>query len=355
FALLIVAGVSYWNKPSSVSQNGLLLTPAAYAKELVKKSAETLAGSNAVPLPTAVTCTIEGVPKGASGTTEIKDGKCVIQWVKPDDNGMVRDEKGNIIFTTTPEGELVPAPRPIPSLEQRLEQPRPIPDLEQRGGYPNALFNDMTKARNTAYFYIVIKPTSLTNEQIAILRDFGVRMLQLPSQDEITMLKNIGVGISDEKSVYAALIEEDQVEKIKKLDFVVSVTLPQVMEMNGIDLNDAGLSDELSYTVTKDSFKSFLEEAKKADDLAYLGDKILSVGKRVRVLRFTDEKGSTVILGIDENNYPVVRLAYSAGGGVMFGSGAINGQTPSLFNPEETVNFWTENLEQPTDFKAIQK
>lgn len=350
-AVLVIGVLLVGQQPSST----------AYARELVKKSAETLAGSNAVPLPTAVTCTIEDVPKGTSGTTEIKNENCVIQWARPDDSGVVRDEKSNIIFITTEEGKLVPLPREVPKQDRYWAE-----GLEKAGGYPNAIFNDMAKARNTAYFYIVIKPTSLTNEQIAILRNSGVRMLQLPSQDEITMLKNIGVGISDEKSVYAALIEEDQVEKIKKLDFVVSVTLPQIkagINEGGVILDDDNSSKGVDYTFTKESFLSFLKEAENAKDLTYLGDKrvgdpsnpLSAIGRTIKILRFTDEKESTVILGIDENKYPVVRLAYTKDGGLMFGSGAINGQTPLRFNLEEAIKYWTENLEQPIDFKAIQK
>lgn len=330
--LLIVVGVSYFKNPSSVSQNSILLTPVAYAKELVTEAQKQLTRGG-----------IAGFPDPTTG---------IIQWKTPDADGNIKDAQGRIIFTTTPEGELVPAPREKPSLESTYTP-------------PEVIFDDMTEARNTAYYYVIVKPAALSQEQISALRTAGVRMLQLPSQDEITMLKNIGVGISDEKSVYAALIEEDQVEKIKKLDFVASIVLPRIkvgIDEGGVDLNNVGSSDEVNYTVSKDSFLSFLAEAKKADDLVYLGDKIISddfaEGSRlirIRVLRFTDEKGSTAILGIDESNLPVVYLAYTKDGGVIFGSGEINGKTPVGFNLEDQIRYWTENLEQPTDFKAIQK
>ncbi|MCX6813063.1 MAG: hypothetical protein NTV77_01040 [Candidatus Azambacteria bacterium] len=217
FALLIVVGVSYWNKPS--------LTPAAYAKELVAEAQKQIADIKAVA----------AFPDPSTG---------VIQWKTPDADGNIRDEKGNIIFTTTPEGELVPAPREVPAVGQ---------------------------------------------------------------------------------------------------------------------------------TITTKDFALSLEEAYQAKDLVYLGNKVLPDGKRVRVLRFTKE-GQTVILGINENNLPVVKIVYDGktGGGIMFQQGEIkNGQplpseqgvqygkidpnAPQPKSVEEMKNFWTENLEQPTDFKAIQK
>lgn len=363
-ALFVVVGVNYFKNPSSVSRNNLLMPQAVYAKELVSLAQEQLTRG------------------GIAGFPDLTTG--IIQWKEPDADGNIRDEKGNIIFVTDQEGKLVPAPREVPATTYTL--PKPIPGLAQNAGaYPNALFNDMAKARNTAYFYIVIKPAPLTNEQIAILRNFGVRMLQLPSQDEITMLKNMGVGISDEKSVYATLIEEDQVEKIKKLDFVVSVTLPQIkagINEGGVDLNDVGSSDEISYTFTKDSFLSSLKEAENAKDLTYLGDKrvgdpakpLSAVGRKIRIVQFTDNKGNTTILGIDENNLPVVRMSFNktsgAGGGMIFqpaDKGSVpNGETPGINygkisdgtpqpNFEQQIKYWTENLEQPKDFKAIQK
>lgn len=135
-----------------------------------------------------------------------------------------------------------------------------------------------------------------------------------------------------------------------------------------------------NYAFTKESFLNFLEEAKQAKDLVYLGDKIQD-GKKIKVLRFTDDKGNTTILGIDENNLPVMRISYgkNAGGGVMFQQGEIKDGNLSLpsgeniqksggaqygkINPnefkqmdlEQQIKYWTESLEQPTDFKAIQK
>lgn len=143
-----------------------------------------------------------------------------------------------------------------------------------------------------------------------------------------------------------------------------------------------------AYTLTAESFLSFLEEAKQAKDLTYLGDKrvgdpakpLSTVGRKIRILQFTDEKGNTAILGIDENNMPVVKIVYNdkggVGGGVIFQQGEmkngnqpvpsgasgegvqygkIDPNAPKPLDWEDHVKYWTENLEQPTDFNAIQK
>jgi hypothetical protein len=136
----------------------------------------------------------------------------------------------------------------------------------------------------------------------------------------------------------------------------------------------------VAYTFTAESFLSYLEEAKQAKDLTYLGDKrvgdpshpLSAVGRTIKVLQFTDSKGNTTILGIDENNLPVVRLSFNktVGGGVIF-QPADRGSAPSGEAPgvnygkisdgtpqpdfEQQIKYWTENLEQPTDFKTIQK
>jgi len=133
-----------------------------------------------------------------------------------------------------------------------------------------------------------------------------------------------------------------------------------------------GQGKVMDYTFTKESFLNSLDEAKQAKDLTYLGDKIQD-GKRIRVLQFTDSKGNTTILGIDESNLPVVRISFNknAGGGVMFQQGEVNGNeiqrpegiqygkidpnAPKPMDLEQQIKYWTENLEQPTDFEAIQK
>lgn len=227
-ALFVVVGVNYFKNPSSVSRNNLLMSQAVYAKELVSLAQEQLTRGG-----------IAGFPDPTTG---------IIQWKEPEADGNIRDEKGNIIFTTTP--------------------------------------------------------------------------------------------------------------------------------------NDVGSSDEISYTFTKDSFLSSLKEAENAKDLTYLGDKrvgdpakpLSAIGRKIRIVQFTDNKGNTTILGIDENNLPVVRMSFNktsgAGGGVIFqpaDKGSVpNGETPGINygkisdgtpqpNLEQQIKYWTENLEQPTDFKAIQK
>lgn len=331
----------------------------AYARELVAEAQKQLTDIKA----------IAGFPDPTTG---------VVEWKKPDTDGNIKDEKGNIVFTTSPEGKLVPVPREIPSREHALE-------LEKTSGYPEAYFNDMAKAKNTAYYYIVFKPAPLSQEQINTLRESGVRMLKPVNPEDAAMLKNNDVGISDEKSVYAALIEEDSIKIVDTLDFVVSVN-PRPQESNsGITLIEE--SDKYSYTVTsKDDYIWFLKEAEQAKDLAYLGDKLLPDGKRVKVLHYTLDYSKicsradcsydphTIILGIDESNLPVVRINYNPkdGGGVMFQRGEIrNGQplpsgqegiqygkldpnAPQPKSIEEIMNFWTENLEQRPDFEATE-
>lgn len=327
-ALLVVAGVNYFKGSSSVSVNNLLLTPAAYAKELVTEAQKQLTDAKAMAA-------------FSDPTTGI------IQWKKPDADGNIRDEKDSIIFITDQEGKLVPAPYELSDQNKYWAE-----NLEKTGGYPNALFNDMAKAKNTAYYYVVIKPVVLSREQISALRTAGVRMIQLANREEIEMLKNKGVGISDEKSVYSALIEEDKIEAVKQLPSVVSITLPPVKSDGGGVILDVGSSDE-NYTFTKDSFLSFLKEAENAKDLTYLGDKrvgdpakpLSAVGRKIRILQFIDNKGNTTILGIDESNMPVVKIIYND----------IDPNSPKPLELEEQIKYWTENLEQPTDFKAIQK
>ena len=220
-ALLVVAGVNYFKNPSSVSN--LSLTPAAYAKELVTESQKQLTDMKAMA----------ALPNPLTG---------FIEWKMSDADGNIRDEKGNIIFTTTPEGELVPLSREVPAVSE---------------------------------------------------------------------------------------------------------------------------------TITKD-FALLLEEAHQAKDLAYIGDKVLPDGKKVKMLHFTKE-GHTVILGIDENNLPVVKIIDDGnGGGIILEQGKIKNDQPlpsgqgiqyGKIDPnapqpksiEEMMNFWTENLEQPTDFINFQK
>lgn len=220
-ALLAVVGVNYFKNPSLVeeSDTGLLQEPLdnsspltrildgisprqAWAKELVGLAQEQLTNLKAVA----------AMPNPSTG---------FVEWKTPDADGNIRDEKGNIIYTTTPEGELVPMPYEVPVVSE---------------------------------------------------------------------------------------------------------------------------------TITKD-FALLLEEAYQAKDLAYIGDKVLSDGKKVKMLRFTKE-GSTVILGIGENNLPVVKIVSDGetGGGIILEEGPSSGKSV-----EEMMNFWTENLEQPKDFEAIQK
>lgn len=128
-------------------------------------------------------------------------------------------------------------------------------------------------------------------------------------------------------------------------------------------------STATGYSFTKDGLLSSLKEAEQAKDLTYLGDKVKD-GKRFKVLRFTDNKGNTTVLGVDKDNLPVVRFSYNkdgtSGGGVMFGQGQImDGNQPSKgegfgygkVDPnaprpdfEQTIEDWTTNLERPKDY-----
>lgn len=110
--------------------------------------------------------------------------------------------------------------------------------------------------------------------------------------------------------------------------------------------------------------------------IAYLGDKVKE-GKRIRVLQFTDSQGNTTILGVNEDNLPVIRFAYNKDkgvGGVVFerGSGSNHPQENKSQNGEGGVSYgqidqisprqdfqqaikeWTENLEQPKNFQVNQ-
>jgi len=132
------------------------------------------------------------------------------------------------------------------------------------------------------------------------------------------------------------------------------------------------------YVFTPESFLSTLEEAREAQDLTYLGNKVLSNGEKVKIFRFTDKKGITNIVGIDKNNLPVVGFAYriDKDGGFMteivgsIGSadeisisggntepgdsgisrGSISDKVPSedfVAKLQERIKYWTENLEKP--------
>lgn len=158
--------------------------------------------------------------------------------------------------------------------------------------------------------------------------------------------------------------------------------VPVPHELPDQDKNWSG--EKMSFTFTKELLLASLQEAQQAEDLTYLGDKLVN-GKRIKVLQFSDSKGAQVqkqtILGIDENNMPVVKIIYNdkggVGGGVIFQRGEIkngNQPTPSgegvqygKIDPnaprpksiEEMMNFWTENLEnqfqEQAEFKAIKK
>ena len=75
----------------------------------------------------------------------------------------------------------------------------------------NTIFDDNEKINNTAGFLIKCYEP-LTENQIQILRDFGVRLLQT---SEIT-------------TIYHSLIEENKVEEIETLDFVEYVYLYKI-------------------------------------------------------------------------------------------------------------------------------
>lgn len=81
----------------------------------------------------------------------------------------------------------------------------------------------------------------------------------------------------------------------------------------------------------KDEFDLVLEDASRAKDLEYLGDKVLPDGKRIKVLRFTKEK-RTFILGVDEKNLPVAKIViyYDDKGNVVGGGAAIGVDMPHL-------------------------
>lgn len=121
----------------------------------------------------------------------------------------------------------------------------------------------------------------------------------------------------------------------------------------------------IEYTFTVDSFLASLQEAEQAKDLTYLGNKVIASGQKIKILKFTDEKENTNILGIDKDNMPVVRFAYSKDGGGGVSSGVMQG-TSSITDPdnpgiggektgddtvlidlEHQINYWTENLEKP--------
>lgn len=159
-------------------------------------------------------------------------------------------------------------------------------------------------------------------------------------------------GISP-RQAWAKEIVEKSAEVVRTAD-----TLPSLAVTKRV-----GGATEVSVTVSKDDYLNFLKEARQSKDLAYIGDKILSDGKKVRVLLYTLDYSETntspqyaALLGIDDNDIPVVRIVYDTKtmGGVMFEKGPSSGKSA-----EGMMNFWTDNLEnQPQDqidFKAIQK
>jgi len=136
--------------------------------------------------------------------------------------------------------------------------------------------------------------------------------------------------------------------------------------------------NEEKYVFTPESFLSALEEAREAQDLTYLGNKVLPNGEKVKIFRFTDKKGITNIVGIDKNNLPVVGFAYKidkdsgpafmteivgssesaeaeisiSGGTTEPGDsgGSVSDKVPSedfIAKLQERIKYWTENLEKP--------
>ncbi len=165
----------------------------------------------------------------------------------------------------------------------------------------------------------------------------------------------------------------DFIEKSKETISTIK-TLPPLVITKRVDGGT-----EVSSTVSSDDYLNFLEEAKQAQDLAYIGDKVLPDGERIKVLHYTLDYSKlcsrmdcaydphTIILGIDEKNLPVVRIDYDpkAGGGTAFQrNGLKDPDAPRPQNIKEEIDQWTENLENPPqesqekidfDFEAIQK
>lgn len=184
--------------------------------------------------------------------------------------------------------------------------------------------------------------------------------------------KTILGNLLSPRTAYAKEIINQSIASVEKVTIEMVDGKPVVKKQNGeivtLDQENTG------YAFTKESMLDSLKEAEESKGLNYLGDKVKD-GRRIRVLQFTDNKGNTTILGVNEDNLPIVRFAYNkdkgaASGGVIYESGS--GTNPSresqMQNGEGGVNYgridpnaprpdfeqmlkeWTENLEQPKDF-----
>lgn len=228
-----------------------------------------------------------------------------------------------------------------------------------------ALFNfGYRKEKTTMFIFKKLAPVGAV-AVIAFVVAVGVNYLKNPSlvveqsnlsTDELinnsSPLSRFLDGISPRQAWAKEIIEKSS--EVAR----VAQALPSLVVTKRIDGGT-----EVSATVDKNDYLNFLKEAKQAKDLSYIGDKILPDGKRVKVLLYSLDYSETntspqyaALLGIDENDIPVVRIIYDTKtmGGVMFEKSPVSGKSV-----EEMMNFWTENLENQsqdqTDFKAIQK
>lgn len=200
--------------------------------------------------------------------------------------------------------------------------------------------------------FVVIGVNYSKNPSLVDEQSSGLLEEPLGDSSPITRILD---GISP-KQAWAKEIIEKSTEVVRTADALPSLAVTKRV----------GGATEVSVTVSKDDYLNFLKEARQSKDLAYIGDKVLPDGKKVRVLLYTLDYSETntspqyaALLGIDDDDIPVVRIVYDTKtmGGVMFEKGPSNGKSV-----EEMMNFWTDNLEnQPqeqqeqTDFKTIQK
>lgn len=115
------------------------------------------------------------------------------------------------------------------------------------------------------------------------------------------------------------------------------------------------LNSNKTFIVDFEKFRESLKEAKEAKDLEYLGDKLLNDQKRIKVIKYTDKDGNLVILGIDENNLPYVKLIKIMNKELIdLDDLVIYSSTETIYpdvlsnmHIDDLYKFWTENLIKP--------
>ncbi len=173
-----------------------------------------------------------------------------------------------------------------------------------------------------------------------------------------TLKSKNGVGIIDQTTGIITWEEPDQGGNIRDADgniiFFTASAGPagQLVAMP----NDKSPEEQTAYVFAKDLLDNSFQVAQQAKDLSYLGIKTLPDDKKIKIIQFTDDYGNVNMIGIDENNLPIVKFVLNKDGEILSGgsSGTIEEgvQFPHenpTFDPKmeakSQIEYWTENLE----------